>query len=65
MVNIICSLARRHRTALAELVGSSTIVVALATWNGVAAAVAAGVAVLAKSMEWGLDDQASTKGRGG
>lgn len=56
MVKLLALLARRHRTALAELVGATTIVVSLAQWNTVAAGTAAGVAVLAKSMEWGLVD---------
>ena len=56
MVKLLVALVRGHRTALAELAGASTVVVALAQWSGVAAGVVAGVAALAKSWEWGLVD---------
>lgn len=55
MVTVIVTLLRRYRAELAELAGASTIVVALAQWDGRIGAVAAGAAMLAKSMEWGLE----------
>ena len=54
MVTVIVTLLRRYRAELAELAGASILVTALAEWDGRLGAAAAGVALLAKSMEWGL-----------
>jgi hypothetical protein len=60
MVKTLLRVARASKTTVAEIAGAGVIVYGVAQYSGPAAWIVAGVAVLAKSMEWDLDEKPTT-----